>query len=456
MKWLSCIKTSGAQYIDTGFKANQDTRVLIAAEFTGNLATVALFGGRNSTSEKTFTFWWHVSSYSSARYDYYTNNSALGFELERNKKFKIDADGSIISVGSTFAYMNYLEFQCDYNLFIGAVNTAGVAKNFFTGNIYYCKIYDGNNLIRDYVPAENDNGEVGMYDRVNGVFYGDAAGLGFAAGEYHGTVDMKIIGLTNDKTYYVRVFPINHEECAQSEIAGQLATAMTSSFPAEEPTSYNLLETVTTSRTWTAPADGWYRIEVQGASGSGASSSGRQNIVYGSEDDPKKQPVYISGGGGGGGGASVSIVKLKKGDTIVLTCGAIGEDSSAIISSSIEAYDVMTVTSGKTPADAAVWDRSIYDWSAPSGDGGEASGGNVGNYNGENGKSGNRTITSSERAYGGTGGKAGLAEGNPGGTGAGGMAAYNSEDHQYNTETAKTLGQAGFVKIYSGNTNKVA
>ena len=39
--------------------------------------------------------------------------------------------------------------------------------------IYYLKIYDGDTLIRDYVPFVNLSGEVGLYDNITNQFYGN-------------------------------------------------------------------------------------------------------------------------------------------------------------------------------------------------------------------------------------------------------------------------------------------
>jgi hypothetical protein len=45
---------------------------------------------------------------------------------------------------------------------------------------YGCKIYADNILIRDYIPVvRKSDGKTGLYDKVNGVFYTDAAGGNF-------------------------------------------------------------------------------------------------------------------------------------------------------------------------------------------------------------------------------------------------------------------------------------
>ena len=46
--------------------------------------------------------------------------------------------------------------------------------------VYYAKMYDGNNLIRDFVPAmRKSDGAVGLYDLLNDVFYPNANGGAF-------------------------------------------------------------------------------------------------------------------------------------------------------------------------------------------------------------------------------------------------------------------------------------
>jgi hypothetical protein len=42
-----------------------------------------------------------------------------------------------------------------------------------SAKVYYCKIWDGDTLIRDFQPVVNDDGEIGLYDVVNAQFYGN-------------------------------------------------------------------------------------------------------------------------------------------------------------------------------------------------------------------------------------------------------------------------------------------
>lgn len=183
-------------------------------------------------------------------------------------------------------------------------------------------------------------------------------------------------------------------------------------FP-EEPSSYEQLALITSSQTWTAPENGWFQIEVFGASGNGGAGQSSSYAHYG-------------GGGGGGGGYACSRIKMNKGDTIALTVGAVGETSSATIESSLESYSELSVTRGANGTDGRTGTFGT------GGAGGKARGGNYANENG--GKGGAGTT-----AGGGAGGTAGYTGGNKGG--AGGYTGTGAS------------GSAGFVKIYRGNTN---
>ena len=48
--------------------------------------------------------------------------------------------------------------------------------------LYYCRIYDGNTIIRDYIPCKNAGGAVGLYDLIGQKFYGNAGTGSFTAG----------------------------------------------------------------------------------------------------------------------------------------------------------------------------------------------------------------------------------------------------------------------------------
>jgi len=55
--------------------------------------------------------------------------------------------------------------------------------------LYYCRIYDGDMLVRNFVPCRrNSDGVLGVYDRVNDVFYANAGSDTFTAGSETGEI----------------------------------------------------------------------------------------------------------------------------------------------------------------------------------------------------------------------------------------------------------------------------
>lgn len=218
---------------------------------------------------------------------------------------------------------------------------------------------------------------------------------------------------------------------------------MAGGFP-KEPSAYDeLIGKYSTSQTWFAPENGWFLIEVHGASGNGGKN-------YDDNMPWIDYEIYFhSGGGGGGGGYAASKVMLKKGDAVEIVCGNVGAKTSAVIDSSKEEYNVLSVKSGANGEDAQ--NKGSFDTGyGLGGAGGVATGGNYANNNGSPGGNGNTFLAgdfgegyevSGSRA-GGVGGAPGHVDGNPGGKG---------QDGDYNTSIG--YGKAGFIKIFRGNTN---
>ncbi len=74
--------------------------------------------------------------------------------------------------------------------------------------VYYLKIYDGDTLIRDYVPFITQSGECGMYDFVTKKFYGNDGVGAFDAEQIRAIEDYPEItgGATNSNVYEIPAF----------------------------------------------------------------------------------------------------------------------------------------------------------------------------------------------------------------------------------------------------------
>lgn len=178
-KRLEYIKFSGTQYIDMGFKATQNTK--IEAKFHNEQsANSAVFGADKAWTQDSFGIWINNKiavpvvgtvygtigiSYSSA-YDTFT----------------LDKNTLKLNGGTIWTASGVSAFQTPTNVCLGAVNRSGDVSEKFVGKMYYCKVWENGTLIRDFIPCQNRAGDVGMWDDVNSVFYGNAGTGTFTAG----------------------------------------------------------------------------------------------------------------------------------------------------------------------------------------------------------------------------------------------------------------------------------
>lgn len=168
------IQSSGTQYVDTGFKPNQDSRVLIKLS-TSETGSHTMFGADFSWTDDGFAL--------GVGFTHYEKETGTISGLNNGSPHEVDFNKNIIFMdGSTVLTMVASTFSVPHNLALFANNRAGGIQEKTTMALYYCRIYDGNTIIRDYIPCKNAGGAVGLYDLVDGKFYGNAGTGSFTAG----------------------------------------------------------------------------------------------------------------------------------------------------------------------------------------------------------------------------------------------------------------------------------
>lgn len=174
---LEYIESTGTQYISTGYKAaSENYRIKCKFAVTSAASNAVLFGGGASTdiisammtAESQLKFYVGSGSVSGALTPFTANTEYEMDCVANNGTLTVTLDGASRS-GAYSGAVNK-----DYPLFIFANNSAGSAAQFSSVKIYWFQIYDNGNLVRDYVPCINASGEVGLYELVNEVFYGNA------------------------------------------------------------------------------------------------------------------------------------------------------------------------------------------------------------------------------------------------------------------------------------------
>lgn len=168
------IQSSGTQYVDTGFKPNQDSRVLIKLS-TSETGSHTVFGTDIDWVDNGFAL--------GVGFTHYGKETGTISGLNNGSPHEVDFNKNIISMdGSTVLAMGASTFSVPHNLALFANNRAGGIQEKTTMALYYCRIYDGNTIIRDYIPCKNAGGAVGLYDLIGQKFYGNAGTGSFTAG----------------------------------------------------------------------------------------------------------------------------------------------------------------------------------------------------------------------------------------------------------------------------------
>ena len=175
---LEYIQSSGSQYINTGFKPNQDTKISITVDFPLS-GTSWLYGGRTSAGSNSLGFLCEGNS--KYRFDYASSTNELA--TKPTGKFTIDSDKNKCYINGELVFTaTYTTFASPVNMYIFNNNNNGSLSGGSSAKLYNCSIYDNGVLIRNFIPCKNESGTVGLYDSVNNQFYQNAGSGTFVAG----------------------------------------------------------------------------------------------------------------------------------------------------------------------------------------------------------------------------------------------------------------------------------
>lgn len=192
---IEYLETTGTQYIDTGIKVASNTRSEVKGQYVQNNNTFdVLLGCQEGTPSKNGVFVALKSSSSSTPNKLYLE---IGQTVDGNASailsnaqaltlhtFIGEINGSTLSFtidGTTLTGTSRGVYPTNLNLFLFAKNVEGIADRFANARVYYCKIWQGGNLVFDAYPVRV--GSVGyLYDTISGQLYGNAGSGSFILG----------------------------------------------------------------------------------------------------------------------------------------------------------------------------------------------------------------------------------------------------------------------------------
>ena len=184
---LEYIESSGTQYINTGFNPNQNTRLVMDIQGISP-GTYSYFGSRNATGTGAFILW--MMTETSLRSDY-GSASVTQNVTSSIQRVVIDKNKNVTTYGTYTITNQASAFTCNFPILILSQNTGGeVDSRKLSARLYSCQIYDNGNLVRNFVPVTNNDNVVGLYDLVNGQFYGNSGTGTFVAGPVVETLEI--------------------------------------------------------------------------------------------------------------------------------------------------------------------------------------------------------------------------------------------------------------------------
>lgn len=180
---VNYIESTGTQYIDTGVKPSNSTKVDI--KFMYNSLNGFVYGSTTSSS-------------GSDAHEFIINASGLVFpqfdgqHSEVSSSYNKIGEEYILSNSQSGAYINgnliksynTATFSSKHSMFLFGLNQNGTVEyRKFIGRLYYCKIYNGDTLVRDFVPVIDGSNIACLYDKVEKKCYYNVGTGTFSYGE---------------------------------------------------------------------------------------------------------------------------------------------------------------------------------------------------------------------------------------------------------------------------------
>ena len=163
------IESTGTQYIDTGVYLTGNSRVKIKGQKLNTSRGNRLFG----VDKVNEYFRFGSSGQDKYLPGYYNVRGAIDISFTSDI-FELDFNKNIITLNNVEIFnTTYNNFTCSLSALLFSVNSSTITDNFI-GRIYYCKLYDNNRLVRNFIPVyDTETQKYGMWESVQGKFYGN-------------------------------------------------------------------------------------------------------------------------------------------------------------------------------------------------------------------------------------------------------------------------------------------
>jgi len=172
------IESDGLSYIDTELKSHSNMSCELQFVFTTVPADGCIVGARHTAQQqgvgKSRLYFYHYYNGHKLGYGMYLGRGQATQNLLYNIRTRLDVGHQYMYINGELAFEGFDEYEInnEETFYIFALHDGDSTTFYSKARLYYCKIWDGNNLVRQFIPTyrKSDN-MIGLYDTINQCFH---------------------------------------------------------------------------------------------------------------------------------------------------------------------------------------------------------------------------------------------------------------------------------------------
>lgn len=177
---LQYTESSGTQWIDTGVKPDQTYALKIKFQ-TEQSSSGGIAVSDANWQSNGFGIWCNAAAFGNGTMQTTEWHGTTPIEIELSQQ-GLFVNGNLTWTPDTAT------FTVPANMTLFALNRNGSIAEKLTGKIYFAQLLKAGKPVRNFIPCTNPSGIPGMYDAVEGKFYGNAGTGVFLAGPPRATL----------------------------------------------------------------------------------------------------------------------------------------------------------------------------------------------------------------------------------------------------------------------------
>lgn len=173
---IEYLQSDGQSYINTLVPSHSNMSAELLFEFTEKSKDCSMIGTKYSKGSRDRLYFYHCYEGHKLGYVDYVGSGSIVVGEKYLVKTTLNVGNQSMYINDQLIYQGYNNkyINTRLNFYVFNLNSDGVEdeKYMSKAKLYYLKIWDGVNLVRDYVPVIRlEDEELGLYDMINQQFY---------------------------------------------------------------------------------------------------------------------------------------------------------------------------------------------------------------------------------------------------------------------------------------------